>query len=486
VFWADTVLSLVRDDNDEPHSLVAVERDITQLKQAEEEFQKRATRLELIQRVSQMMTAILELDPLLHKTVELIGDTFGYYSTQILLVEGSELVVTATTHPLLKSQEGRLRLRVGSEGITGEVAASGEPLLVPDVRQDRRFWFTEEMKETRSELAVPIKLMDRVIGVLDIQDTEPMAFGQEDLSTLQTIADQAAIAIENARLYEANQRYTQGLHDLVAEQTADVQAVNEQLLALSRVKDEFVSNVSHELRTPIASLQLYLGLLARFPEKTSTYLDTLQRETDRLEHIIDGLLELSRLDQGQVGASMLTVDLNELVHLSVADRPLLAESRGLRLTLEMQPDLPPTTADSKLIGQALSILLTNAFNYTPAGGWVKVATRTLTAKEQQWVGFTVSDSGPGISHEEQSRIFDRFFRGEAGRVSGVPGTGLGLAIVKEIVERHQGWVEVESEGAIGKGASFGVWLPTEGKTSDAGMQNSMDSAVGNEGEMPLL
>jgi two-component system sensor histidine kinase ResE len=111
-----------------------------------------------------------------------------------------------------------------------------------------------------------------------------------------------------------------------------------------------------------------------------------------------------------------------------------------------------------LIGQVLSILLTNAFNYTPSGGKITVSTHTTIHDDQCWVGLTVADTGPGVALDEQERLFERFFRGKVGRKTGTPGTGLGLAIVKDIVTRHEGRVEVLSEGIPGKGAQFTIWL----------------------------
>jgi signal transduction histidine kinase len=118
-------------------------------------------------------------------------------------------------------------------------------------------------------------------------------------------------------------------------------------------------------------------------------------------------------------------------------------------------------ADEGLIGQVLSILLTNAFNYTPADGQVTVSTHSYQSDGKQWAGFRVSDTGPGIAPEDQRHIFERFYRGEAGHASGVPGTGLGLAIAHEIVARHQGRIEVTSDGVPGNGTTFTVWLPRE-------------------------
>jgi signal transduction histidine kinase len=243
----------------------------------------------------------------------------------------------------------------------------------------------------------------------------------------------------------------------------DISALKE----AERMKDAFVSNVSHELRTPISSLKLYHGLLkTALPHKRDEYLVTLRRETNRLERIIEDLLRLSRLDQGRVALKLAPVDLNALADQYVADRAPLAEERGLSLSLDQAPDLPPVHADEGMLGQTLSVLLTNALNYTPVGGRVVVSTWVCQREGEACTGFSVSDTGPGIPPEEQSRLFQRFFRGAAGRESGQPGTGLGLAIAKEIVTRHHGWIEVVSEGVPGEGATFSVWLPVESQLSE--------------------
>ena len=196
------LMSVTRfESNGEVRAVIAHE-DISERKRAEAALQERATRLELISRVGQQTTAILDLDELLHQATEFIADTFKYYNVIILLAEGSELVLKASTLPSLQSKENRIRLRIGTEGISGWVAGSGEPLIVPDVRQDPRYYASLEMMKTKSEVAVPIQLKGRVSGVLDVQSSEYNAFTQIDIFTLQTLADQIAIAIENARLYE--------------------------------------------------------------------------------------------------------------------------------------------------------------------------------------------------------------------------------------------------------------------------------------------
>jgi nitrate/nitrite-specific signal transduction histidine kinase len=167
------------------------------------EERKRITQLELIGGVTQKIASILDLDELLRQVVHLVGDTFGYYRTSILLVNAAsdELILRAVSTPF-KTLLGHLWLKIGQEGITGWVAHSGEPLLVNDVSREPRYYFVEQSKDTKSELAVPIKLKGEIIGVVDVQSLEVDAFNHDDVSILQTLADQLAIAIENARLYQ--------------------------------------------------------------------------------------------------------------------------------------------------------------------------------------------------------------------------------------------------------------------------------------------
>jgi PAS domain S-box-containing protein len=179
------------------------------MKASAEALQERARRLELIAGIGQRATAILQLDELLHQAIALIRKEFAYFNVSILLVDRAELVLRASaTRPEL---EDRVRLAIGREGISGQVARTGEPLLVPDVDRNPHYLRLSQGVLTRSELAVPIKLGGQVIGVLDAQSAQLAGFAPIDLFTLQTIADQLAVAIENARLYAETRRRAERL-----------------------------------------------------------------------------------------------------------------------------------------------------------------------------------------------------------------------------------------------------------------------------------
>jgi signal transduction histidine kinase len=207
-------------------------------------------------------------------------------------------------------------------------------------------------------------------------------------------------------------------------------------------------------------MTIYLDLLANTndPEKRRTHLDTLSRETSRLANLIEDLLTISRLEAGKVEINLRPFQINQLVRDLAFDRAMMADSRRLALQCEIMENLPPASGDERLLNQAISNLLTNAINYTPAGGSIYLKTAFVQSSGgEACVTVEVSDDGVGILPEEIEHIFERFYRGSASKQTKAPGTGLGLPISKEIVERFGGKITVQS--MPGKGSKFTVWLP---------------------------
>ena len=334
-----------------------------------------------------------------------------------------------------------------------------QPYLAPDVT-DHPGWVTyAETVTIRSHIGAPLVVEDEILGFVHVDSLQPNAFTPLHAAHLQAFANQVALALHNVRLHEQMERYAELLEQKVAERTAALAQANEELRTLAQVKDEFVANVSHELRTPITNLILRQALIERMPEKQAKHLEVMRRETLRLNRIIEDLLQLSRLDRGRVELDLRPLDLNTLVPQYVMDRLPLAESLGLTLTLGQRLNLPMVAGDEELLGQVLSALLTNALNYTPVGGRVDVRTHLQEENGQDWIGFSISDNGPGISLAEQGKVFERFYRGSAAQALSVPGTGLGLALAKEIMVRHRGRITMFSSGVTGEGCAFAIWLP---------------------------
>lgn len=227
---------------------------------------------------------------------------------------------------------------------------------------------------------------------------------------------------------------------------------------LDQMKTRFVSDVSHELRTPLANLALYIDLLSNSPDpnRGSHYMEALRRETQRLTHLIEDLLTISRLEANKMEIEILPVDAGYLVANLVEDRAPMAARQSLELNHVCASGIPDVWADPRLLTQVVSNLLTNAFNYTQPGGKINIQISNEFQNDHPWVVIRISDTGVGIQPNESSNLFTRFFRGSASELTGAPGTGLGLAISKELSERMGGYITMES--TPGKGSTFSVWL----------------------------
>jgi len=248
-------------------------------------------------------------------------------------------------------------------------------------------------------------------------------------------------------------------HSLTQAHVIQTQADAVQLLReLDQAKSDFISTVSHELRTPLTSIAGYLEMLrdgegGELPTDAAGMLSVVERNAVRLRNLIEDLLTQSRIDAGRLRLDVTTVDLGSVLGtVEEAMRPL-ATANGLQLQIIAPPGLK-VEADASQLEQVFTNLIGNACKFTAAGGRVSVE---LASDEDEGVAILVSDTGMGIPEEEFGKLFTRFFRASNATAAALPGTGLGLAIVREIVHRHGGSVDFESE--VGVGSTFTVWLP---------------------------
>jgi two-component system phosphate regulon sensor histidine kinase PhoR len=227
---------------------------------------------------------------------------------------------------------------------------------------------------------------------------------------------------------------------------------------LERARRDFVSNVSHELRTPLASLKALVDTLRDGalddPEAAQRFLDRIETEVDALTEMVQELLELSRIESGQVPVRLEPATLSDVVLPPVERLLPQAERAGLEVTVELPDDLPLVLADAERVRRVVSNLVHNAIKFTPSGG--RVVVRAETAEED--VVISVRDNGVGISADDLGRIFERFYKADRARSGG--GTGLGLAIAKHIVQAHGGRIWAESQE--GQGSTLSFTLPAVG------------------------
>jgi PAS domain S-box-containing protein len=230
-----------------------------------------------------------------------------------------------------------------------------------------------------------------------------------------------------------------------------------QLYDLDQLKSRFVSNVSHELRTPLAVIKLYATLARKGrPEKQSFYLQTIEQETHRLETMVENILDLTRLDRRSLSVQQEMLPTEEIVAQVLEVYEEAASKSGIELVNRVRDKVPALWADKNHFIQMLTNLLDNALKYTPRGGTVWVAVREIGSNSRRMLEVSVGDSGEGIADDEQSKIFERFYRG-SNNTPGSTGTGLGLAIVRELMLQHGGKVTLESK--VGKGSVFSLQFP---------------------------
>lgn len=233
---------------------------------------------------------------------------------------------------------------------------------------------------------------------------------------------------------------------------------------VDRLKSEFVATVSHELRTPMTSIRGYtdvllMGAAGAMNENQVHFLNIIKNNTERLNILVNDLLDVSRIESGRVTLSPQALDLREVAEEVIEDvlRRSQEEIKPMALSLDAPRKLPLVFGDMERVRQVLSNLVFNSYHYTPENGTITVHIHALNGVDQ--VQVDVEDTGVGIAREDQERIFERFYRGEHPLVLATPGTGLGLSIVKQIVEMHKGKIWMKSSGVPGEGSTFSFTLP---------------------------
>lgn len=323
----------------------------------------------------------------------------------------------------------------------------GKPLLINDISRDKRFRPREKGKYyTQSLLSVPLKARGQIIGVLNVNNkARKQIFNKDDLNLLTALANEASITIANARLYQ------------------ELLAANERLKQLDRLKSEFVANVSHELSTPLGTCRYFVSIILKDLAGTVTaqqkeYLSLMESNIERLTHLINNLLSLSKIEAGKLELKRQQVKIHTIANEVLNNFRGPAEVKGIKLENNIAEDLPAVYIDAERVIEVFTNLIGNAVKFTPSGGriWLeaKISPRRAAYKN---LDISVSDTGRGIPPEDIGGIFDKFHQMEIGLPPGGKGTGLGLAISREIIQLHDGNIWAESE--LGNGSKFTFSLP---------------------------
>jgi len=396
-------------------------------------------------KISRGLAATLNPDQLMEDITNLLRQNFGYYHIQVFVVDSqsNELVVRyASGENAEELLEAGHRLAVG-EGIVGHVAEFGEPFMTNNVDAVIFFIRNPLMQETQSELCIPIKINDQVLGVLDIQEKPPRQFSLRQMNLMMAVADQLAVALQKANLYEELQA---SLRQEKATRTQLIQS--ERLAAVGRL----LASVSHELNNPLQAIQNALFLIKedeKLSEQGQQDLAVILSETERMASLISRLRVTYRGTQVEDFKDICLNDVIEDVHALTST---YMRHKSITFNFQPEPELPNVPGLPDQIRQVILNLFMNATEAMRSGGEFTVCTQYLA--EQNQVLLTFSDTGPGISPEILPRIFEPFVTDKD------TGTGLGLTIVHDIIHQHHG--EIQAENNSKAGAVFKVWLPAKG------------------------
>ena len=420
-----------------------------------EEEQRQRQIAESLREVSTALNSSLDITTVLDKIFEQLAQVIQYDGTGLFLRENNNLKLQAGRN--LPDTFIGARLALSSRNPTLVPFRNKHAYVVADVQQHPHWHSWPGGEQIRAWMGAPLLVQKEAMGVLTVDNFTANAYTEADARILQLFANQAAIAIQNARFYTAAQ---QEINQHKQTETA-LALARDQALEASRLKSELLAKVSHELRTPLGAI---IGFAEMLQEGVYGQISNEQRQptveivdsTRYLTNLVNELLDQTKLDAGQLRLNISTFALEDIVDQVQSQMTVLAQAKDLALTTHIAPDMPPIlSGDPARLQQILVNLVGNAIKFTMSG---QIEVKFYQKGPTHWV-MQVSDTGPGIPIEDRDRIFEPFGQVDGSVTREHGGTGLGLSIAKQLIVLMGGEIRVESE--IGQGSVFLVNLPLD-------------------------
>jgi signal transduction histidine kinase len=336
------------------------------------------------------------------------------------------------------------------QSLVARAARERKAVIVNNVNSEPGFLPNPLLLETRAEMAVPMTVGDRLLGVFDVQSKSEDGFSEEDANIYVTLATQVGVALQNARLY--------------VEQAATLT----QLRELDRLKSSFLANMSHELRTPLNSILGFTdvimeGLDGPLTEHMDADLRLIQKNGQHLLHLINDVLDMAKIEAGRMNLNPESFKAAEVMEEVTSITSTLASEKNLSLFIDEHADREVKIyADRTRLRQVLINLVNNSIKFTEQGSVVL----NVSPMDSSRVLITVKDTGIGIPHEKLEAVFQEFTQVDTSTTRKVGGTGLGLPISRRLVEMHGGRLWADSTGIPGEGSTFFVELPVEARITE--------------------
>lgn len=463
--------------------VTGIAADITERKQAEAETIRYLAELQALYENGLAVGRLLSPQEIGERVIQTFTHYLSWHHVTIRLRrdESDDLELVAFSVPHLQEGEKEdvernfnARISKVGQGLSGWVVQIGTPVRTGNVHTYPQYVNTYEM--IQSGMYMPLKIGERVIGCISVESEKTDAFTAQDERLFATIANQAAVAFENARLYQATQqelfdrkhaevmleRERNSLAQRVEERTTDLKRAIESLARALRVKDEFLANMSHELRTPLNAIlglseSLAEQVAGTLNEKQLKYVTTMSESGHHLLALINDILDLAKIEAGQITLDITRVDMESVCEASLRMVRQLAQKKNQEIELEMDRNFGLIWADERRLKQMIVNLLSNAVKFTPENR--KIGLEVHGDKGENRVLITVWDDGIGIEENDLSQLFKPFVQLDAGLAREASGTGLGLALVAQMARLHGGSVSVAS--MPGHGSRFTIVIPWE-------------------------
>jgi PAS domain S-box-containing protein len=455
--------------------------DITARKRTEAEMVQRNRELTILQSTGVAITSSLDLRYVLDTVVQEMVKLFEVESCAIFEWDQAEETICMIARfgsagwwdPKAPAQVRRLANYPLIKWVLDEQIP--QQMTIGQTNIDPAEFAYMQGSDIKSRMILPMIFQKRVIGLAELEDSRiERTFSYQEISLAKLLANQAASAIENARLFEqARQEITERkraeaaleeeralLAERVRERTAELSKANAELARAARLKDEFLANMSHELRTPLngilgSSEILQTGAYGSVNEKQLKYLRNVEESGRHLLSLINDILDLSKSEAGRLELEIRPTSVKSVCEASLRLTKQLAHKKRLKVFQTLDSTVIALPADERRLKQILVNLLGNAIKFTPEGG--KIGLEVAADETQQVVHFVVWDTGVGIAQQDMKWLFEPFVQLDSGLARQQGGTGLGLSLVSRLVELHGGGISVESE--VGQGSRFTISLP---------------------------
>lgn len=428
---------------------------------------------ELLGQLSNTLGSTIVLIEMLYKVSDILTKEMKASRTLFALIKGDDRLYTVQANGYKETPDVH-------PGDILHITKDG--LLVADELEDNSR-HKSLLRQYDAAVAIPLKTDKEVVGVLLLgEKSSGDMYNQQDLSVLEIIAPEIAVAIENAKSYEEINRFNITLRQEVKRATYRLKEKNTQLMELDKAKDEFISMASHQLRTPLTAIKGYLSMLLEGDAgdiKVGQYdfINEAYSGANRMVGLINDLLNVSRMETGRFFLEPKEVDIERVVEEEVKQLQNSAKAKGLYLKIERKGRVPHIWADETKIRQVVMNFMDNAIYYTNNGG----VTVVLSHDKGNFI-YEVHDTGIGVPKAQQDHMFEKFFRADNARTARPDGTGLGIYLAKRVIVDHGG--EVIFSTVEGKGSIFGFKFPLKQKVEAKPMSSPAPLPEIPRGPMP--